>query len=140
MERAGRIIGKLKISGGVNDPEVRARAAWNAAAGKKIGAHTRATALVRDTLIVEVEDIIWQRQLSTLRHFLLRNLHGILGEPLVREIDFRPMPARRAPQLAAAARSFSTEEGGGIEDPIMALLYRQSLNRQSWQQARRKAI
>lgn len=135
MERAGRIIGKLKISGGVNNPEVRARAAWNAAAGKKIAAHTRATALVRDTLIVEVEDIIWQRQLSTLRHFLLRNLHGILGEPLVREIDFRPMPARRAPQLAAAARSFSTEEGAGIEDPIMALLYRQS-----WQQARRKAI
>jgi hypothetical protein len=135
MERAGRIIGKLKISGGVNDPEVRARAAWSAAAGKKIAAHTRATALVRDTLIVEVEDIIWQRQLSTLRVFLLKNLHSILGEPLVREIDFRPMLMRRAPQLSATTRNFSTDEGGGIEDPVMALLYRQS-----WQQARRKVI
>jgi hypothetical protein len=135
MERAGRIIGKLKISGGVNDPEVRARAAWSAAGGKKIAAHTRATALVRDTLIVEVEDIIWQRQLSTLRVFLLKNLHGILGEPLVREIDFRPMLVRRAPQLSATTRNFSSDEGGGIEDPIMALLYRQS-----WQQARRKVI
>ena len=94
---------------------------------KKIAAHTRATTLVRDTLIVEVEDIVWQRQLSTLRHFLLRNLHGILGEPLVREIDFRPMPARRPPELAAAARSFTIDEGGGIEDPVMALIHRQSL-------------
>jgi len=135
MERAGRIIGKLKMSGGVNDPEVRARAAWNAAAGKKIAAHTRATALVRETLIVEVEDIVWQRQLTTLRVFLLKNLHGILGEALVREIDFRPMLARRAPQPAASGRNFSTDEGAGIADPIMAMLYRQSL-----QQARRKAI
>jgi hypothetical protein len=132
MERAGRLIGKLKVSSGLNDPEVRARAAWNAAAGKKIAVHTRATTLVRDTLIVEVEDMVWQRQLSTLRHFLLKNLHGILGEPLVREIDFRTMPpARRAPKAAASARSFTTDEGLGIEDPIMALLYRQD---------RRKAI
>jgi hypothetical protein len=132
MERAGRLIGKFKVSSGLNDPEIRARAAWNAAAGKKIAAHTRATTLVRDTLIVEVEDMVWQRQLSTLRHFLLRNLHGILGEALVREIDFRPMPpARRAPQTSASARTFTTDEGLGIGDPIMALLYRQD---------RRKAI
>jgi hypothetical protein len=136
MERAARLIGKLKVSSGLNDPEVRARAAWSAAAGKKIAAHARATTLVRDTLIVEVEDIVWQRQLSTLRHFLLRNLHGILGEPLVREIDFRPMPpARRAPQTASSARPLTTDEGLGIEDPIMSLLYRQS-----WQQNRRKAL
>ena len=63
---------------------------------------------------------MWQRQLSTLRHFLLRNLRGILGEQLVREIDFRPMTPRRAPQIAATARSFTTDEGGGIEDLIMA--------------------
>src|ERR1700722_9624086 len=127
MERAGRLIGKLKVSSGLNDPQVRACAAWNAAAGKKIAAHTCATTLVRDTLIVEVEDMVWQRQLSTLRHFLLRNLHSILGEPLVREIDFRPMPpARRAPRSAVSARTFTTDEGLGIEDPIMALLYRQN--------------
>lgn len=131
MERAGRLIGKLKMSGGLNDPEVRARAAWNAAAGKKIAAHTRASALVRKRLIVEVEDIVWQKQLNTLRHFLLRNLHRVLGEPLVEEIDFRPMPARRGPQVATSSRTFSTDEGAGIEDPILAMLYRRD---------RRKAI
>ena len=49
---------------------------------------------MRGTLVVEVEDIVWQRQLNTLRHFLLRNLHKELGEALVTEIDFRPMPRR----------------------------------------------
>jgi len=32
------------------------------------------------SLIVEVEDVVWQRQLNTLRHFLLRNLADALGE------------------------------------------------------------
>ena len=66
MERAGRLIRKLKLSREINDPETRARAAWNLAAGKKIAEHTRATALVRDSLIVEVDDYLWQRQLATL--------------------------------------------------------------------------
>jgi predicted nucleic acid-binding Zn ribbon protein len=127
MQRAGRIIGKMQISGGVNDPEIRARAAWSSAAGKKIAEHTRATALVRETLIVEVEDMVWQRQLNTLRHFLLKNLSRILGEGVVKEIDFRPMPARRGPQSAPVARPADE----GIEDPVLALLY---------QQSRRKAI
>ena len=100
MERAGSLIGKLKLSPEMADPETRARAAWALAAGKKIAAHTLASALVRGTLVVEVEDIVWQRQLNTLRHFLLRNLKEVLGEGLVTEIDFRPMPPRRKPQRA----------------------------------------
>jgi predicted nucleic acid-binding Zn ribbon protein len=86
MERAGRLVGKLKISAGITDPETRARAAWAMAVGKKIAQRTRPINLVRGTLVVEVEDFIWQRQLNTLRHFLLRNLHKELGEPLVTEL------------------------------------------------------
>jgi hypothetical protein len=126
MQRAGRLLGKLEISGGVNDPEVRAKAAWNAAAGNKIGRHTRATMLVRDTLIVEVEDIVWQRQLNTLRQALLRNLSTILGEPVVKDIDFRPMPRRLGPQPAPASRTPSQDEASRIEDPFLEMLYRQS--------------
>jgi hypothetical protein len=121
MERAGRLFGKLKISHDVADPEVRARAAWAVAAGKKVARHTRSTALVRDSLIVEVEDYIWQQQLATLEHFLIRNLADVLGEKLVKRIDFRPMPRRIMPQRAETARP-----AGGIEDPILDLLYRQS--------------
>jgi len=120
MERAGRLISKLKLSPDLADPDVRARAAWNVAAGKKIARHTRAAALVRDTLIVEVSDQIWQRQLATLESALVRNLAKALGEPLVKKIDFRPMPPRRQPQRAESARSST-----GIEDPVLDLLYRQ---------------
>ena len=120
MQRAGPLIAKLKLSPAVADPEARARAAWRVAAGKKIAERTRATALVRGSLVVEVEDIIWQRQLSVLREYLLRNLEKALGEPLVTGLDFRPMPLRRKPQRAEAARP------GGIEDPVLHLLYEQS--------------
>ncbi len=122
MERAGRLIGKLKLD--VDDPELRARAAWKVAAGKKIAEHTRATALVRGSLGVEVEDQIWQRQLKTLSGFLVRNLEKALGEALVTDIDFRPMPKRREPQRAERARGRED-----VEDPVLDMLYRQSRKR-----------
>lgn len=118
MERAGRLIGKLKLN--VDDPELRVRAAWKVAAGKKIAEHTRAVALVRGSLVVEVEDPVWQRQLNTLRGFLVRNLEKALGEALVTDIDFRPMPKRREPQRA------ETASGREVDDPILDLLYKQS--------------
>ncbi|HYL60465.1 MAG TPA: DciA family protein, partial [Candidatus Acidoferrales bacterium] len=93
------------------------------AAGKKIAAHTRATTLVRSSLVVEVEDVVWQRQLNTLRHFLIRNLTDALGEAIITDIDFRPMPPKRQPQRATTARPAL------IEDPVLDLLYRESQNR-----------
>jgi predicted nucleic acid-binding Zn ribbon protein len=125
MQRAGKLIGKLKLSRDSGDAEARAIAAWSVAAGRKIAEHTRATSIVRTSLIVEVEDVVWQRQLNTLRHFLIRNLAEVLGEPMITEIDFRPMPRRIQPQRAVAARP------GQIEDPVLDLLYRQSRNRNS---------
>lgn len=119
MERAGRLIGKLKLA--VDDPELRACAAWKVAAGKKIAEHTRATALVRGALRVEVEDQIWQKQLNTLSRALLRNLEKALGEALVTDIDFRPMPRRREPQRAE--RAIGRES---VQDPVLDMLYRQS--------------
>jgi predicted nucleic acid-binding Zn ribbon protein len=118
MERAGRLIGKMNLPPKLADAESRARAAWPAAAGKKIARHTLAVALVRDKLVVEVGDAVWQKQLNTLRHFLLRNLARELGEPLVVEIDFRPMLKRREPQRAEVARP-----ADAIHDPVLALLY-----------------
>jgi predicted nucleic acid-binding Zn ribbon protein len=123
MERAGRLFGKSRLMSQVADPETRARAAWHVAAGIKVARHTRATALVRSTLVVEVGDAVWQRQLTTLRHDLLRNLAKELGEAMVTEIDFRPMPARRQPQRAESARRPSP---GNIEDPVLAMLYERS--------------
>jgi predicted nucleic acid-binding Zn ribbon protein len=129
MQRASSLIPKLKLSPEMDDPEVRARAAWTLAAGEKIARHTLAAALVRGKLVVEVEDMVWQRQLYGLRHFLLRNLAQALGEPLVTDIDFRPMLRRRSPQRAEAARR--SVDASGIGDPVMAMLYRQSKKRET---------
>ncbi len=105
----------------VDDPELRACAAWKVAAGKKIAEHTRAVRLVRGSLVVEVGDPVWQRQLRTLCGFLLKNLEKALGEALVTDIDFRPMPKRREPQRAERTRG--SED---VADPVLDMLYRQS--------------
>jgi predicted nucleic acid-binding Zn ribbon protein len=124
LERAGRLFNRMDLP--PEAAETRARAAWAVAAGKKIARHTRATALVRTTLIVEVGDHMWQRQLTTLRSFLLRNLAKELGPEAVTEIDFRPAPPRRPPQTAASARRDTAPLFAGIQDPVMALLYKRS--------------
>src|SRR5207244_2149270 len=85
--------------------ETRLRAAWPKAVGANIARHTRVASVVRQKLIVEVEDIIWQKQLASLGHFLVSNLARDLGEVLVTDIDFRPMPRRIGPQRAEAARA-----------------------------------
>lgn len=121
MERAGRLIAKMHFPPEVADAETRVRAAWILAAGKKVARHTRATALVRDALIVEVEDYLWQSNLARLEHFLVRNLAEELGEVIVKKIDFRPMPRRRQPQRADSARP-SPER---VQDPVLDLVYRQ---------------
>jgi len=124
MQRAGKLIGKLNMSRDPGDAEARAIAAWRVAAGRKIAEHTRAASVVRNSLIVEVEDMVWQRQLTTLRHFLIRNLVDVLGDASITDIDFRPMSPRRKPPQPATRPSPSE-----IQDPVLDLIYRQSKNR-----------
>jgi predicted nucleic acid-binding Zn ribbon protein len=126
MERAGSLIGKLKLSPALSDPETRARAAWKIAAGKKIAEHTRAVALVRSTLVVEVEDYLWQQNLARLAKVLIGNLEKALGEKLVTDVDFRPMPPRRAPQRAETARS-----SDGIQDFVLEMIYQKSKKKET---------
>ena len=106
----------------VADQEARALAAWPVAAGKKIARYTKARKLVRGTLVVEVEDPVWQRQLATLSQMLLRNLEKALGAQIVAALDFRPMTARRPPERAASARA----DADRVEDPVLDMLYRRA--------------
>ena len=129
MERAGRIIGKSSLTRELATPEIRACAAWKAAAGKKVAGHTRAVSLVRDKLVIEVEDFVWQRQLQTLSHFLLSNLAREMGEYVVKDLDFRPMPRRMRPQPAAHARRLT--EADRIKDPVLRGLYRESASEET---------
>jgi len=125
MERAGRLFGRLKLPGDIVSTDDLARASWPAAVGKKIAAHSVAVGLVRSRLVVEVEDIVWQRQLNALRGQILRNIHRAVGAGIVDDIEFRPMGERRAPQRAETVRSLPAagDEAGAIADPVLRRVY-----------------
>ena len=135
MERAGRLIGKLKIPKEVLEPEALARTAWPVAVGRKIAVHARVVRLVRSTLVLECEDSIWQNHLFTLSAQIVRNIQSILGPQVVTGLDFRPMVPRRGPQTALAPRQeatpvVSTDEADSIADPVFRHLYKQSRKNQ----------
>lgn len=131
MERAGKSLAKMKLGDSVT-PEELARAAWQAAVGKRLASHAWAKSLVRGNLIVEVEDGIWQTQLFHLRFQILPKLCEILGNGIVRDLEFRVATPRRPPQPAQSARASKlADEADGIEDPVLRRVYRQARQKAS---------
>lgn len=106
------------------------RAAWPAAVGKKIAAHTRAAAAAGTRLIVDVEDTVWQKHLLTLRSHILANLNRELGDGSVTDLDFRLAVPRRPPRIEECA-SASHDEAERISDPVLRRLYRNSRKKAS---------
>jgi len=123
MERAGRSLAKLKLSGKISADEI-ALAAWPAAVGERIASHARAVAVVRGNLVVEVEDAIWKKQLFYLRSQILRKLQELLGDTTVTEVEFRLATPRRPPQVAQALTS--QDEADSIPDRVLRIVYRQA--------------
>jgi hypothetical protein len=122
MERAGRVLGKLKLAKqGVSDEEL-ACSAWPAAIGKRIASRTHAIALVRARLVVEVEDAVWQRQLWALRGQILKNVEQVLGRKVVEEIEFKIGIPKMKPARAEVL-STSNDEADLIRDPVFRLNY-----------------
>ncbi len=134
MERAGRTLAKLKLSGKISSEEL-ACAAWPAAIGQRIASHATAIAHVRGNLVVECEDGVWQKQLFYLKTHILKKIHEVLGDSAVTDVEFRvAAPARRRPpQIAmrayeeplANARG-SEDESNSIVDAGLRIIYRQS--------------
>ncbi len=129
MERASKLIRGLNLPGDTFPSGEIACAAWPAAVGKKIAAHTRAARMVRTRLIVEVEDQVWQRQLFALTSHILRNLDKSLGPGLVEDLEFRIVPRRREPQRAHLPIPALFDEADGIADPVLRGIYRASRTR-----------
>lgn len=129
MERAARLIKNNKLSSGIFKDDDLARAIWPAAVGKAIAAHTLRVKLVRTTLVVEVEDAIWQRQLFPLSRQIVDRICKVTGSGLVRDVEFRIAIPRRQPARAEAAESSAPavlDEAEGIRDPMLKKLYRLS--------------
>jgi hypothetical protein len=131
MERAGRLISKLGLPAGTVSVEALACAGWPAAVGKKIAAHTRPVFLLAGgRLRIDVEDSIWQRQLTALKGQILKKLEEVLGQDAVKDVEFRVSPRRRLPQRAADPRQ-SQDEADQIPDPVLRTIYKQKRRRRS---------
>ena len=132
MERAVKTIAKLRMS---QDPSAMtevAKRAWKVAVGKKIAAHTKASRMVRTTLVVEVEDFIWQKQLFTLRSQIVEKLSGLIGAGIVEDLEFRIGVPKRMPQReerGAHAQPTLWDEADGIRDPVLRKVYKFSRQR-----------
>jgi predicted nucleic acid-binding Zn ribbon protein len=132
MDQAGRIIAGMKGASSVASPERIACGAWKRAVGKRLALRTRAVKLVRDRLVVEVEDEIWRESLWKLRFQILRNIEREIGTEIVSDLQFVVAPPRREPQretgveTSAAARA---DEADAIADPGLRRIYRNSRRR-----------
>jgi hypothetical protein len=62
--------------------------AWKAAVGPSMGRVT-AVRLVGDTLLVDAQTAAWGREISRSSAIILRRLHTLLGDGVVRKIDVR---------------------------------------------------
>jgi|SRR5579863_2505096 len=130
MERASKVIGKLKLPEGTVSHESLACAAWASAVGPRIAGHARAARMVRSRLIVEVEDAIWQRQLFALREQVRRRIEESIGQGIVDELEFRVTPLRLGPHRAAKAAAAQPDEADAIVDPVLRNIYKASRKRQ----------
>ena len=94
MERAARVIGKLRVA----DDESLARAAWPVAVGKRIAGRSTAVTLAGSRLVVQVEDSVWQSQLYAMRGQILTRIEQTLGRKLVQSLEFKVAIPRPKPQ------------------------------------------
>lgn len=119
-------------------PERIACAAWKKAVGKNIALRTRALKMVRTTLVVEVEDELWRKNLWSLRQQILRNLEKSLGPEIVTDVELRIMPPRLGPRREVESRlaleppnGVSKDESADIRDPGLRRIYEAARRRET---------
>ena len=132
MDQASRIIAQWTGVSDVISHERIACGAWKKAVGKTIALRTRALKLVRTTLVVEVEDEMWRKNLWSLRYQILRNLEKAVGSEIVTGIELRVMPPRFGPQREeSSAVEASVDEAESILDPGLRRLYKAARRRET---------
>jgi predicted nucleic acid-binding Zn ribbon protein len=130
MERAARLIKNKNVSRELLTDEEIACAVWRRAVGETIARHTSRLKLVRNNLVVEVEDAIWQRQLHSLSRQIIARIQKLSGSDAVQDIEFRIGIPRREPQRAESPGTTvpaeECDEADRIQDPVLRRLYQVS--------------
>jgi hypothetical protein len=131
MDQASRIISRWTGVSDLINRERMACGAWKKAVGKRLAERTRAVKLVRERLVVEVEDEVWRQNLWSLRFQILKNLEKAIGPEVVGDLEFRVMPPRREAQRETLPALAPADESLQIQDPGMRLVYRNARRRES---------
>jgi len=133
MQRLSNVMGKMKFPDDTVSVEQVACAAWPSAVGRRVASKARAVKLVRSHLVVEVEDAVWQHQLFALRHQIRKNLDESVGTGIVKDIEFRVVPARREPERARTATiaPAQLDDAAAIADPVLRRIYKAARGKKS---------
>ena len=98
--------------------------AWKHAVGETLSARARAESLRDHTLVVAVEDKVWQRQLEQMRDQFLFRLNKVLGRRAVIAVEFRIAPEKFPVPKPVADKSTTrpipielVSAAASIEDP-----------------------
>jgi len=136
MERAVRLLATDKFSSQILSDDDIARAVWPVAIGKAIATHTSRIRLVRSTLVVEVEDAIWQKQLHALTRQIVDRLRTVMGNGKIQDVEFRIAIPRRQMQRAESSNDGTSQSDEAVEDeaerisdPVLKRVYRLSRKR-----------
>jgi predicted nucleic acid-binding Zn ribbon protein len=96
----------LKASGASEEvAEAACIAVWKHAVGEGLSIHAVPVQLQNTTLVLVVEDNIWKKQLAKMRGQFLLRLNSVLGQALVKSIEFRVDPGALAKLRRAGERS-----------------------------------
>jgi hypothetical protein len=130
MNRAAKLLGKSEFAAECVSPAQVAVAAWPFAIGPRLAARTRAVALVDGKLLVDVEDRVWQNQLTTLKRHILASVAKALGPGLVTDLHFRVAVPKKTPMREnQVVRPDLFDEADAIKDPILRRIYKASRRR-----------
>ena len=134
MERAARLVNKQKFSRTILAESDLVRGIWPRAVGPAIARHTIRIDVVRNTLVVEVEDAIWQRQLFGLSGQIVERVQQCMGSPEIQQIEFRVGVPKREPQRSLLLRTEAGparagDESDSIPDPVLKKVYQLSRKR-----------
>jgi predicted nucleic acid-binding Zn ribbon protein len=139
MQRAARLLSKTKLQNARLAPEEFASAVWPVAVGKRLAQRTGPVKLYGRRMVVDVEDAVWQKQLTTMSGQILTKLQGLAGPGMIESIEFRIGTPRRAP-LVALTFDGANDRADGIADPIFRQLYLASRAQSEREEAQRMRI
>lgn len=101
----------LKASGASAEVvEAACIGAWKHAVGEGLSSHAVPLQLQSAVLVVVVEDAMWKKQLEQMCGQLLFRLNSVLGQALVKSLEFRIEPKRLA-QVRSTEDGASKKQG-----------------------------